>query len=138
MSENTNEIWGRGWKFPPAFDKNVKGTVMVEGEQNVAESIHVILHTKLNERIMRPEFGSTLHDLLFEPLNANLKTYMGSSLKRSLDDEEPRISVDQLTLEQTDPALGRVDIKIVYTLIETNETRNLVVPFYTADNTNLS
>ncbi len=137
MSDN-DEILGRGWEFPPKFDKNKNGPAMLTGKSDVDNSIYVILHTKMGERIMRSSFGSNIYDLLFEPLNENMKTFMADSLKHSLEDNEPRINVQELSLEQTDPSIGRVDISIIYSIIETNETNNLVVPFYTPDNINLS
>jgi len=129
----TDELIGRGWEFPPVFDKTSMGTGMLSGEADVDNSIYVILHTRLGERIMREQFGSNIYELLFEPLTANMKTYMASSLKSALVDNEPRIVIESLVLEQKDPTLGKVDILITYTLIETNETRNLVLPFYTPD-----
>jgi hypothetical protein len=131
-----NELTGIGWEFPPKFDKIGSTPLMISGEGGVANSIYVILHTKLGERIMRTEFGSTLHELLFESLTANMKTFMSSSLKKALAINEPRIQVQEILLEQNDLALGRVDIRISYTFIETNQLNNLVLPFYTPDNLN--
>jgi hypothetical protein len=131
---DNEELLGRGWGFPPSFSKSSNETTMISGEEDVASSIHIILHTKFGERVMRNEFGSNIYDLLFEPLNENMKTFMASTLKDSLTINEPRITIKKLTLTQDDPALGRVDIKVEYTLIETNVTNNLVVPFYVPDN----
>jgi phage baseplate assembly protein W len=57
-------------------------------------------------------------------------------LKKALAINEPRIQVQEILLEQNDLALGRVDIRISYTFIETNQLNNLVLPFYTPDNLN--
>lgn len=127
------EVLGRGWSFPPSFSKNNNETHMISGEEDVVSSIYLILHTKFGERVMRSEFGSNIYELLFEPLNENMKTYMSSTLKNSLIDNEPRINIKNLSLIQHDPALGRVDITIEFTLIETNVTKNLVLPFYLPD-----
>jgi len=128
------EILGRGWEFPPSFSKSNNETAMIAGEEDVESSIHIILHTRFGERVMRNEFGSNIYELLFEPLNENMKTYMAASLKESLVDNEPRIQVKNVTLNQNDPALGRVDITVDFTMIETNVSKNLVVPFYIPDN----
>ncbi len=129
-----DEILGRGWEFPPAFNISDQGPKMISGEEDVENSIYVILHTKLGERILRNEFGSNIYDLMFEPLTQNMKTYMASTLKQSLVNNEPRITVDNLTLVQDDPALGRVDIHIDYSIINSNNAQNLVLPFYTPEN----
>ena len=133
-----DEILGTGWKFPPTFHKHTDGAEMISGELDIDESIYIILHTKLSERVMRPDFGSNIYELVFEPLNANLETYMISSLKAALAEGEPRIIVKVLTLDQPEAGIGRVDISIEYSIIETHSTRNLVVPFYTPENTNLN
>jgi len=130
---NQEEILGRGWSFPPSFSKIDYEAKMISGEEDVEASIHLIILTKLGERVMRNGYGSNIYELLFEPLNENMKTYMASSLKDSLADNEPRIIVESLSLVQNDPGLGRVDIKIEFTLIETNVARNLVLPFYIPD-----
>lgn len=132
------EILGRGWAFPPKFDKNTNEPLMLVGEADVQNSIEVIINTKLGERILREEFGSRIYELLFEPLNENMKTYMIDSLKSSLINNEPRIIVQQIQLLQPDLSLGRVDIHIVYRLIQTNTTNNMVVPFYTPDNLSIT
>lgn len=132
------EILGRGWAFPPKFDKNTNEPLMLVGEEDVKNSIEVIINTKLGERILREEFGSRIYELLFEPLNENMKTYMIDSLKSSLINNEPRIIVQQIQLLQPDLSLGRVDIHIVYRLIQTNTTNNMVVPFYTPDNLSIT
>lgn len=130
----SDKLHGIGWEFPPSFEKIDNSPSMLSGEEDVINSIYVILHTKLGERIMRNEFGSNIYDLLFEPLNVNMKTYMASSLKRALSINEPRINVQSVLLEQPDLGIGRIDIEIEFSFIETNETRNLVVPFYKPDN----
>lgn len=132
------EILGRGWAFPPKFDKNLNEPQMLVGEEDVKNSIEVIIKTKLGERVFREEFGSRIYELLFEPLNENMKTYMVDSLKTSLANNEPRIEVRRIRLEQADLTLGRVDISIDYQLIQTNTTNNLVVPFYTPDNLSIT
>lgn len=138
MSEDNNDILGRGWEFPPRFDKTIGGVTMLEGTDDVQNSIEVILYTKFGERLFRSEFGSKIHELLFEPLNENMKTYLKESLELSLEMNEPRITVKSISLNQPNPSVGKVDISIVYQVIETNETNNLVVPFYTPDNLSIT
>jgi phage baseplate assembly protein W len=132
------EILGRGWAFPPKFDKNLNEPLMLVGDEDVKNSIEVIIKTKLGERILRDEFGSRIYELLFEPLTANMKTYMIDSLKSSLENNEPRIEVQQIQLLQPDLTIGRIDIYVSYELIDTNTTNNMVVPFYTPDNLSIT
>ena len=137
MSEK-DEFLGVGWAFPPRFNKMDNSTELVAGRNAVESCIRIIVQTKLGERILRNEFGSRIHELVFEPLNANMKTYMTSTLQVALEMNEPRISNVNVILSQPDIAVGRVDISIEYTIIETNETNNLVIPFYTAENSSVN
>ncbi|MCH2225817.1 MAG: GPW/gp25 family protein [Crocinitomicaceae bacterium] len=135
---DSNKILGIGWEFPPRFDKNLNGPTMLEGEADIENSIYVIIHTKIGERLFRNQFGSNVHKLLFEPLNENMKTYMTDSLKRSLATGEPRIEVLSIKLNQPNLGEGKVNISVVYRIIKANVTKNLVVPFYTPNNIHLS
>jgi phage baseplate assembly protein W len=133
MSEQ-DDFLGVGWSFPPKFNKLDNSVEVITGKAAVENCIRIIVKTKLGERILRNEFGSRIYELVFEPLNANMKTYMASSLKTALETNEPRITDVTAVLTQPDQFAGRVDIAIEYVLIETNETNNLVVPFYTPEN----
>lgn len=137
MSEQ-DDFLGKGWEFPPRFNKLDNSVDMVSGKEAVENCIRIIIKTKLGERILRNEFGSRIYELVFEPLNANMKTYMASSLKIALETNEPRITDVVAVLTQPDQTHGRVDIAIEYVLIETNETNNLVVPFYTPENASIN
>lgn len=127
------ELYGAGWEFPPRFDKIENTATMLEGEEKIVNSIYIILHTKLGERILRNDFGSNIYDLMFEPLNANMKTFMSSTLRSSLERNEPRIKVLNLTLDQPNPSEGLVDIHIEFLSIEKNVIQNLVIPFYLSE-----
>lgn len=128
------ELLGTGWEFPPRFEMATKTTGMISGQEDVESSIRIIIQTKVGERVLRNQFGSEIYDLLFEPLNANMRTYMANSLKNALTINEPRITVLSIVLNQADITLGRVDITINYQTIGSRTTNNLVVPFYTPDN----
>ena len=130
----TEKILGTGWSFPPRFDQNSLSADMLTGVEAVESSIRLILHTKLGERIMRRTFGSNIHELLFEPLSHNMKTYMAATLAESLVTNEPRIQVTDLTLEQEDPLEGKVNIKVDYLIITTQTPGSLVVPYSLPEN----
>ena len=64
-----NPIIGRGWHFPPVLDE--RGTVALTGDENeIEQAIQIIMNTAPGQRVMRPEFGSRIHELVFAPNNA--------------------------------------------------------------------
>ncbi|MEL7145227.1 MAG: GPW/gp25 family protein [Bacteroidota bacterium] len=130
----TDKILGTGWAFPPSFDREGLSPQMLTGVADVENSIQVILHTKIGERIMRTTFGTAIHELLFEPMSAEMKTYMAATLSESLQQHEPRINVTNLVLEQQDPNDGQLNIHVAYLIAETQTPGNLVVPYTIPEN----
>ena len=92
--------------------------------------MRVILCTAPGERVMRPEFGCKIWDLLFEPIDANTLGLMAEDVRLALSQWEPRAVVDDVTVTPRVSTEGVVDIAIVYTVQATNDRRNLVYPFY--------
>ncbi|MEL6537979.1 MAG: GPW/gp25 family protein [Bacteroidota bacterium] len=127
------DIIGSGWTFPPAFDKPAAGVVLSHGVANVTESLGIIVNTRLGERILRPEFGSETHELVFKPFNANMRTYLQESLRNAVEEHEPRVTVESVAITQPNPLEGRIEIAIAFTVISTNESENLVLPYYLPD-----
>ena len=80
---------GRGLGFPPTFDRNVGDLRMVEAEADIVESLQIILATRPGERILEPDFGCNLDQMLFEPLNLTLISYMREVVRIALILHEP-------------------------------------------------
>lgn len=119
---------GVGWAFPPQAD--VAGDIeTVAYEEDIRQSIQIILGTVPGERVMRPDFGAGLQALVFEPINTTTIALAQHRVEEALIAWEPRI--DQLTIEVTaDPPQGRLMIDIHYRIRATNTFYNLVYPFY--------
>ncbi|MCB0636514.1 MAG: GPW/gp25 family protein, partial [Lewinella sp.] len=67
---------GTGWSFPPTFQKSAPGVDMTTGEPDIDRSLEILLGTALGERVMLPEYGCNMEDLLFEPIDTGLQTVM--------------------------------------------------------------
>ncbi len=120
---------GRGWAVPVGVAAN-GGIAMVDGVANIEKAMRVILATYLGERPMRPAFGSLLKDYVFAGVTEENAKGIQAEVRRALFECEPRARVDDVVVEVAGGAEGRFDIDIVYTVLETNSTHNLVVPFY--------
>jgi phage baseplate assembly protein W len=113
-------IFGKGISFPPRVGPDGR-IAWSEGEQNVRESIRVILMTNLNERVRLPEFGGGLDRFLFEPNNPTTHHLMEDRIQKALRLWEPRIVVESVRVEQPDPtrdretALATIHYKLVAT-----------------------
>lgn len=120
---------GKGMKFPPQINSATGRFAMSEGAMDVKESIYIILMTRLGERFIRPNFGSTLQNYTFMDVNMTNITLMTRDLAGQLETQEPRINDVDITIDAV-TRQGCLLITIGYTLIESNETDNMVFPFY--------
>jgi uncharacterized protein len=126
---NSKAFLGKGWRFPITTDAALKIETS-SYEENIQESIKIILGTRMGERVMRPDFGCGIHDLVFEGISSVSLGHIELSVSESLRKYEPRIellSVD-ISTEQIDN--GLLMISISYRVIATNNRFNLVYPFY--------
>jgi phage baseplate assembly protein W len=119
---------GRGFSWPLAVDHT--GAISLSaGAVDLDRSIELVLMTAPGERLMRPQFGCRIWDLLFEPVTANLLGLIAEAVRDALAQWEPRITVEEVVpVADEDPSLVR--IQIGYRVRATNDRRNLVYPFY--------
>jgi hypothetical protein len=124
----TSNYIGAGFTFP--IDINVQGSVKLSNNTpNLEESIIIILGTKLGERLYRPNFGSRLSELVFEPMNTKTLLLIRLYVEEALEMWEPRIILNNI-LTIPDPTTGCVEIDIIYTPKDSYELRSMVYPFY--------
>jgi len=121
---------GRGWSFPPEFQKETGAVKMLEDEADIKSSLEILLATRPGERIMLPEYGCNLEELLFKPMNLTLKTYVIDLIKTAILYHEPRIDVNKIDIDTADELNGVLMINIDYTIRTTNSRKNMVFPFY--------
>ena len=127
------QFLGRGWSFPPVFDRTNKEVLMLEGEDDIRSSIEILLSTELGERVLRPSFGWKRDRWLFESLTATAATAIQKEIEDALLFFEPRINLNAVRLLQMDKEAGKVEILIDYTVRNTNTRNNLVFPFYLSE-----
>jgi phage baseplate assembly protein W len=99
-------------------------------EENVRQSLFVILGTAPGERINRPKFGCQIHDLMFAPNNPMTAARAEVYCEEAIYKFEPRIDRIACRARPNPDEPNRLDIRIEYTIRSTNEKRNLVYPFY--------
>lgn len=120
---------GRGWAFPPRVDQR-GGIALSSGSDEIEGAMRMIILTAPGERVMRPEFGCRAWDYLFEPLNATTLGAVEEAVTEALERWEPRANIEQVEALEDPDRPATIVIQVLYTIRETNERRNLVVPFY--------
>jgi uncharacterized protein len=137
MGENLLFI-GRGWSFPPNFSQ-VNGSVdMLEQEADIASSLEILLGTVRGERVMLPQYGCNLDELIFENLDTRMKTLMTDKIESAILYHEPRIELEKVSLDDSRELEGIVLIEIVYRVKSTNSRFNFVYPFYKLEGTDIN
>jgi phage baseplate assembly protein W len=135
---NDKAFLGVGWGFPPSFDPRTKGAQTVAAEEDIRQSLRILLATAPGERVMQPAYGCDLRRLVFEVINQSTLTDIKDVITRAVLLFEPRVIVDLITVEagpkhQAGELFvpdGVLRIKLDYTVIITNTRANLVYDFY--------
>jgi len=121
---------GRGWKFPVQIDPTTGLIAMSEMEQDIKESIFIILKTALGERLMRPEFGCGIHDLVFSSMSTMTLGLFESRVREAINRWESRVEILRLDVFTKEPDRGKLEINLSCQVRDTNTEFNLVFPFY--------
>jgi uncharacterized protein len=120
---------GRGWGFPIKPGPN-RQMAYVSGPEKIRQSIWLILSTSPGERQMRPEFGCGIHDLVFQPNTASLRSQVQSQVREALTRWESRIDLLDVRVEAPAERRNTLEIRIDYRIRSTNAHFNLVYPFF--------
>ena len=136
MSQNTKSYLGNGLSFPLRVD--ARGQIaLVSGNEDIEQSIRIILSTKPGERVMRPTFGCRAQELLFESRSAATVSLLQEYVYQALRIWEPRIEVRQVQVINDDDQPGTLLAEIEYEIKAVHDTRSIVYPFYIADEAEL-
>jgi uncharacterized protein len=119
---------GVGWSFPVSASGGDAATAAYE--EDVRESILIILQTNPGERVMRPTFGAGLRDFVFEPVTTTTMALLQTRVQDSLIDWEPRIDVQSVVVTAPPDQLNTLNIDVAYLVRATNTAANLVYPFF--------
>jgi phage baseplate assembly protein W len=130
LSSNANgNFLGSGWRFPVKIN-NIGNVDISSFERSVAESIRIILNTSKGERVMRPDFGCDINDLVFAPNNANTRSLIEYHIEEALTIWEPRIILEKIEAVANEDDEAQIDIYIEYKNRDINTYFNMVYPFY--------
>ena len=129
---------GRGWSFPPEFNLQEGGVRMLEEEADIASSLEILLSTARGERLMLPQYGCNMEELVFENLDTRMKTLMTDKIESAILYHESRIHLDKVRLDDSGELEGVVLIEVTYRVKSTNSRFNFVFPFYKNEGTDIN
>ncbi len=133
----TNSFLGKGWSFPPTFNNTTDTVEMVSDEEDIQQSLQILLSTRKGERIMLPDYGCNLDEMVFESITTSFKTYMSEMIRNAILFYEARINLNSVTIDDSGSTDGVILIIIDYTISTTNSRFNFVYPYYKTEGTEL-
>ncbi|MBD2094086.1 GPW/gp25 family protein [Trichocoleus sp. FACHB-591] len=123
------DFLGIGWTSPVQL--TATGQIeMARYEDCVRQSIWMILSTAPGERLMHPDFGCGIHDLVFSNNGAAVIAQIVNAVHLALIRWEPRIDVLDVDAVSEANQPNHLLIQISYQVRTTNNRFNLVYPFY--------
>jgi phage baseplate assembly protein W len=128
--ETRKEFLGRGWAFPVQLDGATGQVAWAEHETDIRQSIRIIIETARGERVMRPDFGCGIHDLVFDAADTALLQRVRSEVDAALTRYEARIELQRIDVDAPPGTDGQLLIELEYRVRLTNQVGNLVYPFY--------
>lgn len=121
---------GQGFAFPPRVDSATGRFLLCDGEEDIRQSIQIILRTRKKEYAMLPEFGCDLSEYVFGLPDETSMTLARQAIIDALTEWEPRIVDIGVSCDTSELFKGRVVFQISYRVRQTNNPNNLVFPYY--------
>jgi len=121
---------GVGWSYPVGVDDGGNVSIETQHEEKIRQAIWIILATAHGERVMRPDFGCGIHDLVFAPNSPGTAGRVAGEVREALVQWEPRIDLLDVKARADGQSGERLLIEIDYRVRATNNRFNLVYPFY--------
>src|SRR5690349_25080429 len=111
LSPERKDFLGRGWAMPVSLDPRTGLVASVQYEEDIRQSILIILETAPGERVMRPNFGCGIHDLVFTALDSTTLQLIRSSVEEALRRCEARIDLLGVTVDEAATSEGQLLIE---------------------------
>ena len=128
---------GTGWSFPPTWNNATNETATVSEEEDIHQSLQILLSTRKGERVMQPEYGCNLDEMVFESMTTTFKTYIREMVRKAILFYEASIDLQTIEVYDSREAEGVKLIILEYTVRTTNSRFNFVYPYYKQEGTEL-
>lgn len=117
--DNEREI---GWKFPVKSDLTTGRIKGSSYEDDIAESIKIILMTKKGERMMRPDFGCNIYKYMFDILDVTTIRQIELEIEEAIRKWEYRIDELSVHVEKSMEDSGVLKIEVFYSTLTNPQT----------------
>lgn len=128
---------GTGWGFPVRFDNQHGMPALSSDEQDIRESLFILLSTLPGERLMYPDYGCDLNSQVFEEIDRTTLANLSDLISTAITNYEPRIDLDTIDFDASKSNEGMLNVHISYMVRAVNVRNNIVYPFYLLEGTNV-
>ena len=132
-----NSFLGTGWSFPPSFIASTGEVELTSDELDIQRSLEILLSTKKGERVMQPDYGCNLDEMVFEPMTTTFKTYIKNMIQTAILFYEARIELKSVAIDDSRENDGVIVLSLDYAIRSTNSRFNFVFPYYLNEGTEL-
>jgi len=120
---------GRGWAFPPRFNRLSRtAQTTATDQEEIEQSLAILFATHLNERLFQPDYGCNLEKYKFQPMSSVNVARIRKALEEAINDCEPRITLLSLHIDSSLMDEGRFMLHVAYTINDTATSHNMVYP----------
>lgn len=93
-----------------------------------------VLSTKKGERLARPEFGTNLEELLFEPMSQQLESDIREEINSAVNRSLPYVTIENLAVSRDeDKKVASVEIEFTTPFLPKEQEENLELYFELSD-----
>ena len=132
---NKEDFLGTGWSFPPTFDLHRQTVETVSDEEDIKQSLEILMSTRIGERILLSDYGCGIHAMPFKNITVTFMTKLKSIIKKAVLLYEPRIELEEIFFTSPKSEEGVINIQLQYRVRTTNSRLNFVYPFYIKEGT---
>lgn len=104
---------------------------LASGVDCVKSDLIQLLSTPVGTRFFLPEYGSRLHEVLFEPVDEVLESLIRLFAFEAIEDWEKRVKPINITFDH-DPDNMAIYCTIQVKILQSNEVDSFIYPFYRA------
>ena len=125
-----SSLIGQGPSFP--YNASESGGLQYTSDlDRIDQSLFIILETPIGSKLMMPNFGSTINQYRFDPLDDVLIQKLRYAITEDIKKWEPRIELTGLDFYADSQAIDNstLYVSITYRVISTNVEHNYVYPY---------
>ncbi len=128
---------GTGWSFPPTFEIGSKSIQMVSDEEDIRQSLKLLMSTYPGERITNPEYGCDLRKIMFQDIDHATRYSIKEVITDAVLMHESRVTLEDVQVDTDKEKDGLINITLHYVIRRVNIRDNVVFPFYKVEGTNV-